>query len=124
MAMHGGIAMSDYLPKDVRDGLEAARKRDRVRRSLRRIQIGDDIYPILEYGDHGFAVDAEAAPRLRGLVDIFDGSRHLCQALIVASQVDGDMMRYEFKRNTPVSDRAPIDFERAEGAPVAFLPSS
>ncbi len=114
--------MSDYLPKDVREGLERKRKGDRLRRSLRRVHVGDDIYPILEFASDGFAVDAETAPRLRGFVDIFDGSRHLYQALIVASQVDGDLMRYEFKRNTPATDTAPVDFERATDAPIALLP--
>jgi hypothetical protein len=30
-------------------------------------------------------------------------------------------MRFEFKRNTVVTDQAPVDFYRSENAPVALL---
>lgn len=105
--------MTDFLPKEVLDGLNAARKRDLKRRSHRRVHVGEDVYPILEYAEEGFAVDAENAPRLRGLVDIYDGARHLYQALIVASAKEGDLMRYEYKRNTLAADHAPVDFEQS-----------
>ena len=114
--------MTDFLPKEVLAGLHAAQKRDRTRRSRRRVHVGDSVYPILDYAEEGFAVDVDTAPRLRGLVDIFDGPRHLYQALIVASEQDGDLMRYEFKRNTPAADSAPVDFERQSTMPVALLP--
>jgi hypothetical protein len=61
---------------------------------------------------------------MRGLIDIYDGPRHLYQALIVASARDGDMMRYEFKRNTAAATQAPVDFEQAPNRPVALLPSA
>lgn len=116
--------MSDYLPKDVLAGLHAAQKRAERKRSRRSVHIGDDVYPILQFADEGFALDAEAAPHLRGLVDIYEGPRHLYQALIVASQEDGDKMRYEFKRNTPATDHAPIDYYQEHSAPIALLDSS
>ncbi len=114
--------MTDVLPKEVLAGLHAAQKRDRKRRSRRRVHVGDAVYPILDFAEEGFAVDADTAPHLRGLVDIYEGVRHLYQALIVASAQDGDVMRYEFKRNTLATDHAPLDFERASNAPVALLP--
>ena len=78
--------MSEYLPKEVREGLEAARKRNRARKSRLRVRVGDQTFTILRYWDEGFALDAEDAPQLRGLVDVYDGARHMSQCLIVASE--------------------------------------
>ncbi|NKX45218.1 hypothetical protein HCU73_11490 [Roseibacterium sp. KMU-115] len=114
--------MSSFLPQSVRDELAAAQKTARRRRATRVVHVGDEAYPILEMSDRGFSVDAEDAPRLRGLIDIYDGPRHLYQALIVASEQAGDVMRYEFKRNTAAHAQAPVDFEVPEGRPAGFLP--
>ena len=113
--------MSEYLPKDVRDGLEAARKRDQIKKSRLRVQVGDEKFTILRYWDEGFSLDAEHAPHLRGLVDVYDGARHLSQCLIVASEEDAGEMVYEFKRETIAADRAPLDYEQSEHAPVALI---
>ena len=113
--------MSEYLPKEVREGLEAARKRDLRRKSRLRVHAGDDIFPVLRFWEGGFALDIENAPHLRGLVDLYDGSRQLYQCLIVASEEATGEMVYEFKRNTAAVDTAPLDFERDETAPIALL---
>ncbi|MBT8458315.1 MAG: hypothetical protein KJN60_01465 [Boseongicola sp.] len=113
--------MSEYLPKEVREGLEAARKRNRAKKSRLRVRVGDETFTILRYWDEGFALDAEDAPQLRGLVDVYDGSRHMSQCLIVASQEDAGEMVYEFKRETIAADKAPLDYERSEFAPVALI---
>lgn len=113
--------MSEFLPKEVRDGLEQARKRDLKKRSRLRVHDGDAVYPVLRFWDSGFALDAEDAPHLRGLVDIYDGSRHIYQCLIVASEEATGEMIYEFKRHTAAVDRAPLDFSREENAPVALI---
>jgi hypothetical protein len=112
----------DFLPKEVREGLELARKRDLRKTARLRVTVGDISFPVLDYRESGFALDIDDAPKLRGLVDIFDGARHLSQCLIVASEEDGHLMRYEFKRATAATDRAPIDFAIDENAPVALLP--
>ena len=39
-----------------------------------------------------------------------DGSKHLYQCLIVASQEEDGEMLYEFKRATVAEDQAPLDF--------------
>jgi hypothetical protein len=113
--------MTTFLPKEVRDGLELARKRDLKRKSRLRVAVGDYVFPVLESRDGGFALDIDNAPKLRGLVDLYDGSRHLYQCLIVASEEDGHLMRYEFKRSTAATDKAPLDFVREENAPIALL---
>ena len=113
--------MSEYLSKEVREGLELARKAQLAKRSRLRVQIGDEVYPILRFSEKSFAIDAENAPHMRGLVDIFDGARHLYEALIVATSFDGHAMIYEFKRNTLATDRAPLDFARDPETPAGLL---
>lgn len=113
--------MSEFLPKEVRDGLEAARKRAERRKSRLRLRIGAATYPILRYWETGFALAVEDAPHLRGLVDIYDGARHLSQCLIVASAEDAGQMVYEFKRATPATDAPALDYSRDENAPVALI---
>lgn len=111
----------DMLPRAVREGLEQARKHDLKRRSRLRVLAGDEVFRVLRLWDDGFAVDAEDAPHLRGLVDIYDGGRHLWQCLIVAAAEEGGEMVYEFKRHTAAVDKAPLDFARDENAPIALL---
>lgn len=113
--------MSEFLSKEVRAGLEEARKRDLRRRSRLRVLVGEDIYPILRFWEDGFSLDADQVAHLRGLVDIYDGSRHLYQSLIVASDVAEGELICVMKRSTVALDRAPLDFERDEHAPVALI---
>jgi hypothetical protein len=114
--------MSEFLPKEVRAGLEEARKRDIKRRSRLRAQVGDDLYPILRFWEDGFALDADQVTHLRGLVDIYDGARHLYQSLIIASEVEAGELICVMKRSTATTERAPLDFVRDDNAPVALLP--
>lgn len=114
--------MTDFLPKEVRDGLKRAHKQALKKRNRLRVQVGDESYKVLRYWEKGFSLDADNVPPLRGLVDIYDGSKHLYQALIVASDKEDGEMRFEFKRSTATQDRAPLDFERDEDAPIALLP--
>jgi hypothetical protein len=113
--------MDFLLPKEVREGLEMARKRDLKRKNRLRVQVGEEVFPVLQFCEQGFALDIENAPKLRGLVDLYDGSRHLYQCLIVASEEQDGQMCYEFKRVTAALDRPPLDFVRDENAPVALI---
>jgi len=113
--------MSEFLPKEVREGLELARKQALRRKSRLRLYAGGEIFPILRFWDTGFALDIEDAPRLRGLVDVYDGEHHLYQCLIVASEESGGTIIYEFKRSTAALNKAPLDFVRDDDAPVALL---
>ena len=113
--------MLEFLPKDVRDGLEAARKRDFARKSRLRVQVGEAVFPVLRFWHDGLALDASLAPNLRGLVDVYDGARHVFQCLIVASNLENGELVCDFKRATPVTDRAPLDYWRDENAPVGLI---
>ena len=113
--------MTGFLPKDVQEEIAQAQRQSRRKKATRVVHVGDEAFPILDYSDTGFAVDAEDASHLRGLIDIYEGATHLTQALIVASAQDGDLMRYEFKRNTRATGTAPIDFERTIQEPARLL---
>lgn len=114
--------MLEFFSKELREGFELARKRQNARKSRLRVQIGAEVYPILRLWDGGLALDADQLSHLRGLVDVYDGTRHLSQCLIVASIVENGQLICNFKRSTPVTDHPPLDFWRDENAPVAFLP--
>lgn len=113
--------MSTYVSKEVQAGLDSARKTAQKRKSRYRVVQGETSFRVLRLWHDGFTLDAETAPQLRGLVDLYDGGRHLYQCLIVTSESDGSEWRFDFKRNTAASDRAPLDFYRAPDAPIALL---
>ncbi len=92
-----------------------ARKLKLRKKSRMRVKAGDQTFTILRYWDRGFSLDAEEAPKLRGLVDVFDGARHLSQCLIVASEEDGGERVFEFKRATPHSETPAVDYEVQDG---------
>lgn len=113
--------MEAYFSKEVMDGLRRADALAERKKSRLRVQAGDETYSVLRSWDNGFAVDAEQVPDLRGLVDLYDGARHLSQCLIIRSEIDGETRNYEFKRRTEAVDAAPLDYERPSDAPIALL---
>ena len=113
--------MSTFLPKEVQAGLDSARLQSLKSASRLRLSVGDKVHPVLRMWKTGFSLNAETAPTLRGFVDLYDGSIHLFQCLIIASDEDAGEMKFEFKRLTAVSDTAPLDFERDADAPVALI---
>jgi hypothetical protein len=116
--------MSTYLPPEVQAGLDAARATALRKSSRLRIEAGQDSYSVLRAWEGGFALHAEGAPHLRGLVDMYDGARHLSRCLIVASEQEGGEMRFDIKRVTEAGGEQPVDFARASDAPVALLPKT
>ncbi len=113
--------MSTYVSKEIRAELDAARIATLKKSSRLRVEVGDNSFKILTLWKDGFTVEAETTPRLRGLVDIYDGANHMYQCLIMADEEAVGEMRYEFKRNTVATDKAPLDFYRAPDAPIALL---
>ena len=116
--------MLEHLPEHIRRGLEEARRRDARRDSRYCLHVGGDVVPILRFWDDGFAVDLTCAPGLRGLVDIHDGTRHLCQCLIVASAMEGDEIVYEFKRVTNAGTGPERDYAEDMETPLGLLPDA
>lgn len=117
-----GIAvMIEFIPKDVVDSLANARSAEQTKKTRLRVQVEGDMIPLVRLTTTHFAIDRELAPRLRGFVDIYDGARHLYQALVVATSFDGDAVVFEFKRNTATAQAPALDFELDVTAPVALL---
>lgn len=114
--------MQEFLPRELRDGLEAARRRAAGRRPRLRVQIGPSAYPVLRLCAEGMALDAARVPQLRGRVDVYDGGRHLYQALIVATAIEQGELICGFKRLTPAQDGPALDYCRDGGAPAGLLP--
>ena len=113
--------MSTFLSKELQKGLDDARASDKRRKSRFRVQFDGDMYPVLKMWDSGFSVESDRVPQMRGLVDLFDGARHLSRCLIVASDEENGELAFEFKRSTPAKDKAPTDFPRIKSAPIALL---
>lgn len=113
--------MTTFLSQELREGLAAAQRLAQKRNSRLRLDVDGRLYPVLRAWEGGFAMDLDDAPHLRGLVDLYEGGRHLSQCLIIASEARGDEMWFDFKRSTRVTDRAPLDFARDEMAPVALI---
>ncbi len=114
--------MNDVLPPSVREALRSAERAALLRKSRLTVVSGTARHRVLRMWSRGFAVAAEDVPPLRGLVDLYEGSHHLCQALIVTDRDEDGERVYEFKRSTAAADSAPLDFERPDDAPTGLLP--
>lgn len=112
----------EFLPKDILAALSAANRRERGKRTRLRVRSGEDSWPVLRRWPGGLALDAAQIGHLRGHVDLYEGGRHIATALIVASEVEAGELICSIKRETPVADRAALDFARPDGAPAGYLP--
>ena len=112
----------EFLPKDLVAAMRAAQTRETGRRSRLRVVAGDAVWPVLRRWRGGFALNAAEVSHLRGLVELYEGGRHIATALIVASEIEGGELICSVKRETLVTDRAALDFVRAANAPAGYLP--
>ena len=110
-----------FLPKEVQAGLDAARKAEMKKKNRLRVKTNGEVFRVLRLQDDGFFMDMQDAPHLRGLVDLYDGAKHLYQCLVIASQEENDEMFYEFKRATGVANEPALDYVKDDEAPVALV---
>ncbi len=113
--------MDMHLPPEVQEGLDKARRAALLKSNRLTVEVGGVSYRILRAWPGGFAVEAADAASLRGLVDLYDGPRHLSQCLIVAASEEGGERHFDYKRMTSVVGGQPADFVRAPTAPAALL---
>lgn len=114
--------MFAFLPAEVRAGLERARKRAPARSRRLSLHLGDAVFPILRIWDDGFAIDAERMTKLRGYVEIHEGSRPILTCLILAAEVADGQLICTYKWSAPVRDSAALDYELDEDRPRLRLP--
>ena len=112
--------MEAVFSKEIQDGLDNARIEAMKKSSRLRVNLGNKVLPVLRMWKTGFALETNA-PALRGFVDLYDGSVHLFQCLIVTSEEESGERRYEFKRATAVSEKPAVDFEILDHAPVGLI---
>lgn len=112
--------MEAFFSEEIQAGLDKARVESLKKASRLRVSVQGEIHPVLRLWKSGFSMQADA-PDLRGLVDLYDGSVHLMQCLIIASETGPQERHYEFKRATAVADRPAADFEIARDAPVGLI---
>lgn len=113
--------MTTYFSAEVQAGFDAARKKALKQRHRLRVHADGQSVRVVRFLGDGFTLDADTAPPLRGLVDIYDGGKHIYQCLVVATDAEDGEMHYEFKRSTPVTDQPPVDFYRGDSAPTALI---
>ena len=113
--------MTTFLPKEVQQDLDRARALKKRLKSRHRVRFGGNMYPVIDMWKNGFSVESGDAPKMGGLVDIFEGANHLSRCLIIASDEQNGEVMFEFKRSTLVEDQAPLDFVRSSNTPIALL---
>lgn len=115
--------MLEFLPEDIVKGLDLARHRARRPRARLHIQIGEAVFPVLRFWQGGLALDGSLAPgKIRGLVEVYDGPRHIFQCLIFASEREGEELLCAFKRMSVIHDGPVADYWRGENQPMGYLP--
>lgn len=114
--------METTFSKEIREALDTARRVASQRATNRRVMVDGKVFAVGRMWKTGFAIDLADAPQLRGLVDIFEGTDHLFQCLIVANREERGMMCYDFKRATPVATSAPLDFVKEPHVDQPRLP--
>ena len=113
--------MEAFFSPEIQAGIRAAQNRDLKTSNRLCVHVEDGVYKIDTLSENGFEIAKDRAPKLRGSIDIYDGPRHLFHALIIYSEVDGDVIRYEFKQIKQARDAAPKDYVRETPAPIALL---
>ncbi len=113
--------MIDHLPKDVREGLDAARKASLKRNDRLCIHDGEDVFRIRRFWADGLSIDAKHGDKLRGRVEIYDGARHVYQCLIENGRTEGGEAVFDFKWLHPVAAQPAADFVRPDVVPVGLI---
>ena len=117
--------MLEFLPEDIRAGLAQAQRRAQRRQSRLHIQLGDMVFPILRFWESGLSLDGALAPgKIRGLVEVYDGPRHIFQCLIYTSEHEGDELICAFKRMSVIAEAPAADYWRGENQPQGYLPKA
>ena len=109
----------DHLQAEISDALHASKPKRKTQRF--RVRSEDGEFPVLKLWRDGFEVAEDAAPRMRGHVDILEGDERVARCLVVLAKAEFGVATYEFKHRTEEGAQRPVDYARDETAPVALL---
>ena len=114
--------MLSFLSKEVRDGLELARKAKERRKSKLRVQVGDAVFPVLRFWHDGFVLDGALTPHLRGLQDWkhLSGASSLCGACTEACPVKIDLHHHLLQHRRTARAEKPVWWEKLRGSVQRF----
>lgn len=96
--------------KVLSDGMDQGRFRKPDQSGTYRVVAGGYSYPVVRLTNAGFALSAQDAPKLRGVVELYRDREYVLMGLVMANAPEDGEIFYDFKRATPVTDRPPLDF--------------
>lgn len=85
------------------------------------VQSAGKTYSVLWVDKSCFAISAKDAPKLTGLVDLYQRKAHKGLFLVSASRLVGDEMRYDFKEIPPFAQEAAKALEDSAARPVVLV---
>jgi len=94
------------------------------RKQRLRIQSGTRTIDIVNAWDGGFALSRSGPQPKRGVVDLFNGARHIRHGLVYQTGATEELVLYTFKLAQDPRMAQPADFERAPDGPVALIPNT
>ena len=97
------------------------RRRNGVSRPRLRLKSAGRTIDVVEAWADGFSIDSNGPQPQRGIVDLFDGARHIRHGLIYQTGADEAHVTFAFKSAHDPRMAQPCDFARAEDGPVALI---
>ncbi|MFQ3355549.1 MAG: hypothetical protein ACI8Y9_001289 [Paracoccaceae bacterium] len=116
--------MTGYLPKNLLEELGISLRKKPKHEPVMTVLFNNKHYPIVNFSKESFSILGSHEVKLRGLVDIHSNDEHVYQALIVASEINHDLIVFNFKRNTFIQSGPALDFEIQESVVAGLLPSN
>ncbi|MEM6932836.1 MAG: hypothetical protein AAF526_04540 [Pseudomonadota bacterium] len=99
--------METGLPPEFTGALKTRTPETRGRRVRARVVQSEREHRLIELTAHGFVIEADGRPPLRGFVEIFIGEERIDHRLVVCNWAKDGHVGYEFKRDSAGGDVAP-----------------
>lgn len=115
--------MEYHLPEGLREAAPQHRSDEKTPKKQRlRVKSAGREIDVVEAWADGFSIRNSGPQPGRGIVDLFDGARHIRHGLIYQTGTVGDRRIYAFKTARDPRMVQPADFARAADGPVALIP--
>lgn len=113
--------MEYFLPNIDEAGRHKASKQSGFSTRKIALHIEEEVIPIAEFDQTGFAVDKKYRLPKRANVEIWEGATSLYQGMIHYAVEEREFQRFEFKRLNPAMSRAPRDYADEDGMIAGLL---